>query len=133
MQHYDEARSLYLQGAAKGDASSMYSLGVLYAEGTGVSRNYAEAQLWYEKSAEKGNATALYSIGLLYLHDAPGPPARLRRGSPVVGKGCGTGIRSGTEIAGKRPILLLNTDTAWPVAMLSATARTVTGWLGQWG
>ena len=72
MQHYDEARSLYLQGAAKGDANSMYSLGKLYAEGAGVSRNFTEAQSWYEKSAEKGNATALYSIGLLYLQDAPG-------------------------------------------------------------
>jgi TPR repeat protein len=72
MQHYDEARSLYLQGAAKGDANSMYSLGKLYAEGAGVSRNFTEAQSWYEKSAAKGNATALYSIGLLYLQDAPG-------------------------------------------------------------
>ena len=72
MQRFDEARSLYLQGAAKGDANSMYSLGMLYAEGAGVSRNFAEAQSWYEKSAAKGNVTALYSIGLLYLHDAPG-------------------------------------------------------------
>ena len=71
--HYDEARSLYLEGAAKGDANSIYSLGMLYAEGAGVSRNFAEAQSWYEKSAAKGNATAsCSSIGLLDLHDAPG-------------------------------------------------------------
>ncbi len=72
MQQYDEARRLYLLGAAKGNANAMFSLGLLYAEGLGVPRDMVQAQSWYEKSAERGNSTALYNIGLLYLQDSPG-------------------------------------------------------------
>ena len=43
-----------------------YSLGVCYANGTGVSQDYAEAVKWYRKSAEQGMAYAQNDLGVCY-------------------------------------------------------------------
>jgi predicted Ser/Thr protein kinase len=71
---YAEAISLYRRGAEKGDANSMYSLGILYSQGLGVPADYSTARSWYQKASEHGYKTALYSIGLLYFEGGPGMP-----------------------------------------------------------
>jgi TPR repeat protein len=54
------------EAAAKGDATAMVKLGVLYANGEGVARDYAKAREWWEKAAAKGDAKAMANLGLLY-------------------------------------------------------------------
>ncbi len=72
--NYVEAKSQYSLGAEKGDRNSMYSLGQLYAQGSGVARDYRKALYWYQQAADHGYPTALYSIGLLYFEGGPGMP-----------------------------------------------------------
>src|SRR5262249_55943197 len=60
------ARVEYEKAAAKGDASAMFNLGVLYHNGQGVAQDYAKAREWYEKAAAKGDASAIYNLGVLY-------------------------------------------------------------------
>ena len=52
--------------AAQGNAESQFSLGVMYAKGTGVRRNDVEAVKWFRKSAEQGYASAQRSMGIMY-------------------------------------------------------------------
>lgn len=47
-------------------ASAMISLGVLYAEGLGVSRDFRAAHRWYAAVADLGDAGAMYSLGWPY-------------------------------------------------------------------
>jgi TPR repeat protein len=54
--------------AAKGDASAMTNLAMLYANGQGVAQDYAKAREWYEKAADKGDASAMIRVGRLYLN-----------------------------------------------------------------
>jgi TPR repeat protein/energy-coupling factor transporter ATP-binding protein EcfA2 len=61
-----EAFVLFQAGADHGDAASMQSLGYLYLEGFGVTRDYTKAREWFEKAADKGNAGAMARLGLLY-------------------------------------------------------------------
>ena len=60
------AREEYEKAAAKGDASAMFNLGVLYHNGQGVAQDYAKAREWYEKAAAKGDESAMFNLGLLY-------------------------------------------------------------------
>jgi hypothetical protein len=60
------AREEYEKAAAKGDASAMFNLGVLYHNGQGVAQDYAKAREWYEKAAAKGDASAMFNLGVLY-------------------------------------------------------------------
>jgi hypothetical protein len=59
------ARQEYEKAAAKGDASAMFNLGVLYHNGQGVAQDYAKAREWYEKAAAKGDASAMFNLGVL--------------------------------------------------------------------
>ena len=52
--------------AVQGDAGAQNFLGVLYADGKGVSRDYVKARQWYEKAAAQGDAMAKYNLGLIY-------------------------------------------------------------------
>ena len=54
--------------AAKGDASAMYKLGVLYENGSGVTKDYAKAREWYEKGAAKGDTDAMTNLAMLYYN-----------------------------------------------------------------
>jgi TPR repeat protein len=58
-----EAVNWYRRGAEAGNADAMASLGVMLANGRGVSQNVAEAVNWYRRSAEAGNASAMNSLG----------------------------------------------------------------------
>ena len=52
--------------AKRGHAAAQYNLGLLYANGQGVSKDDAQAQQWYEKAAAQGHADAQVNLGILY-------------------------------------------------------------------
>ena len=52
--------------AEQGDAIAQHNLGVMYADGEGVTKDYIEAVKWYRKAAEQGLAEAKYNLGLMY-------------------------------------------------------------------
>jgi TPR repeat protein len=59
---YAQARKLYEQGIALGDAASMNDLGILYSEGDGVPRDSKTARQWFEKAAALGNPEAKQNL-----------------------------------------------------------------------
>lgn len=52
---YTEAIEWFQKAADKGNQLAMFSLGAMYFDGEGVSRNYSLAKKWIKKSMEKGN------------------------------------------------------------------------------
>ena len=52
--------------AKKGDMTAQYNLGVMYANGQGVTQNYSKAFEWYSRAAAQGDADAQYRLGLMY-------------------------------------------------------------------
>ncbi|MDE2379280.1 tetratricopeptide repeat protein [Bradyrhizobium sp.] len=56
----------YLRQAQRGDTRAQFYLGVLYAQGVGVSRSDAEAFRWLSSAAERGHAQARLIVGEMY-------------------------------------------------------------------
>ena len=56
----------YRKAAEQGNASGQASLGVSYANGTGVVQDDKEAVNWCRKAAEQGNANAQYNLAINY-------------------------------------------------------------------
>jgi uncharacterized protein len=102
---YQLAYREWKESADAGQAEAQFDLGVLYAQGIGVSRDLTEASRWYQKAADQGNAAAQFALGQLYSRgwgvprdvadairwfemansvDSGGPPTDW---SPVVGYG----------------------------------------------
>ena len=54
------------ESAELGYAIDQLRLGIMYANGLGVSKDVAEAVRWYRKAAEQGNADAQGKLGLMY-------------------------------------------------------------------
>ena len=54
--------------AKDGDATAMYNLGVMYADGKGVLEDDKEAVKWFRKAADLGDAMAMNSLGVAYVH-----------------------------------------------------------------
>jgi len=54
--------------AEKGDAQAQFSLGFLYASGTGVSRDLSKAAKWHRKAAEQGLARAQFRVAYEYIN-----------------------------------------------------------------
>jgi TPR repeat protein len=52
---FAQARQLFEQGAALGEASAMNRLGAMYNDGDGVARNTRGARQWFENAAALGN------------------------------------------------------------------------------
>jgi TPR repeat protein len=61
-----ETVSRYLKAAAQGDRSAQFNLGVLYANGQGVTKDEKEAVKWYRKAADQGSTLAQCYLGLCY-------------------------------------------------------------------
>ena len=61
----DEVQRLR-KSAEQGNALAQNNLGVMYAEGKGVSRNDSEAVKWFRKSAEQGNSAGESNLGEMY-------------------------------------------------------------------
>ncbi|MDY6337131.1 MAG: maltose/maltodextrin ABC transporter substrate-binding protein MalE [Succinivibrionaceae bacterium] len=58
--------ALLRKSAEQGNALAQNNLGVMYAEGKGVSRNDSEAVKWFRKSAEQGNSAGQSNLGEMY-------------------------------------------------------------------
>ncbi|MUK41517.1 hypothetical protein GNP61_08070 [Aliivibrio fischeri] len=54
--------------AGQGNASAQYNLGVMYANGKGVTKDDKQAVNWYRKAAEQGYAFAQYNLGVMYAN-----------------------------------------------------------------
>lgn len=67
----DSASELFAktrQRAEKGEAQAQYELGMLYAGGTGTSRNPSQSAKWFRKAAEQGLAKGQYQLGLAFAN-----------------------------------------------------------------
>jgi TPR repeat protein len=49
-----------------GNATGMWSIGILYEKGKGFPKDYSEAMKWYKKAADLGLTEAMKAIGDLY-------------------------------------------------------------------
>ena len=54
------------QQAEKGDAAAQSSLGSMFYEGKGITKDYDKSVQWYMKSAEQGDTLAQASLGMIY-------------------------------------------------------------------
>jgi uncharacterized protein len=63
---YQTAYREWKAAADSGVAEAQFDLGVLYAEGLGVSRNKTEAAKWYKMAADQGNSQAEFALGQMY-------------------------------------------------------------------
>ena len=61
-----EAAKWFQLAADKGDADAMNMLGVMYAQGLGVTRDRPNAIKVFEQSAYLGCSTAMVNLGILY-------------------------------------------------------------------
>ena len=60
---YQRAYQEWKASADAGQAEAQFDLGLLYAQGLGVSRDLTAAAQWYRKSADQGNAEAQFALG----------------------------------------------------------------------
>lgn len=63
---FQAAAKIWRDFAVKGVSTAQFSLGALYAQGSGVAQDYAEAAKWYRLSATQGNVAAQNGLGNLY-------------------------------------------------------------------
>lgn len=63
---YETAYRLFKPLAEQGYGGAQYMLGVIYANGKGVTQDYTEAANWYRKAAEQGVPYAQYALGDMY-------------------------------------------------------------------
>ncbi|WP_255371566.1 tetratricopeptide repeat protein, partial [Candidatus Protochlamydia sp. W-9] len=54
--------------ADQGDAKAQYNLGVIYANGLGITQSDAEAFKYFKLAAEQGHADAQYKLGVRYAN-----------------------------------------------------------------
>ena len=54
--------------AEQGQALAQYQLGLLYANGQGVTKDDAKARQWYEKAAVQGHTEAQVNLGVLLMY-----------------------------------------------------------------
>jgi len=63
---YPTALRIFRQLADQGDATAQVFLGIMYADGNGVTQDYAVAVKWYRKAADQGQRHAQYNLGVMY-------------------------------------------------------------------
>ncbi|MFZ6777804.1 AMIN domain-containing protein [Undibacterium sp. Ji83W] len=61
-----KAAMWYEKAAGQGDQESQFTIGSLYYNGDGVTRNFEKAAYWYGQAAEKGYAAGQHFLGILY-------------------------------------------------------------------
>ena len=69
--------------AARGNVPALYTLGLMYEQGYGVTQDKSRAASCYRKAAEKGHVQAQYRLGYLYYH-GQGVPRNLQQAARVV-------------------------------------------------
>ena len=60
---FTQAVEWYRKAAEQGFAKAQYNLGVMYENGTGISRDYTQAADWFVKAGDQGHALALCELG----------------------------------------------------------------------
>ena len=70
---FSKASYYFKQGTLKGNAHSMYRLGILYAGGLGVKQNKKKGCELYRKAAEKGHSGAAYALAAHNYFDEYNP------------------------------------------------------------
>jgi len=55
-----------IKAANAGDSTAQCNLGIMYDDGTGVTKDALVAVNWYRKAAEQGNANAQFNLGVSY-------------------------------------------------------------------
>jgi TPR repeat protein len=63
-----ESAHWFKLAADQGQTEAEYNLGVLRANGQGVSRDDAEAVRWYRLAAERGHRDAQFNLAVLYAN-----------------------------------------------------------------
>ncbi len=65
---YATAHRLWRPLAEQGNVAVQHSLGLMYANGQGVTKNYVEAAKWWRLAAEQGDAPAQFNLGVMYFN-----------------------------------------------------------------
>ncbi|MDE2958102.1 MAG: tetratricopeptide repeat protein [Bacteroidota bacterium] len=65
-QDQQEAAKWVRLAAEQGIAWAQYNLGVMYANGRGVSRDEREAWVWFRRSADQGHSKAQFNLAVMY-------------------------------------------------------------------
>ena len=65
-QDYQEALIAFRAAADQGHADAPFHLGILYANGLGVTLDPFQALAWYQQAAEQGHGWAQYNAGSMY-------------------------------------------------------------------
>lgn len=100
---FTEAMKWYNKAAELGDCDSMFMIGVMYANGQGVSTNLNSAKSWWDKAVEYEHPKAMFFSGQMYESGDGGTPVDRARAAELYLKACNAGdIRE----AGKRAIAL---------------------------
>jgi TPR repeat protein len=63
---FDTAYGEYLTLAKEGNVEAQYKVGLMLANGQGISKNMEQAVKWWTTAAENGNKIAQYNLGVLY-------------------------------------------------------------------
>ena len=63
---YAQALKMFRQLATKGNAVAQFNLGLMYANGRGVSQDDEEAVRWYKLAAAQGYILGQYNLGTMY-------------------------------------------------------------------
>lgn len=66
MGHYDTARTIWEELAAKGNTTAMINLANLFQQGQGVTEDQKQAMKLVQQAAELGDARAQYELGIAY-------------------------------------------------------------------
>lgn len=74
---FANARELFSAAAEKGDATAMYNLGVLFLQGSGVSKDARVAKLWFAKAAGKDDPDAILALASLLSASKDAPADQL--------------------------------------------------------
>src|SRR5438046_9522234 len=61
-----EALARIKANADKGNAEAQLEMGLIYANGAGVTKDIVKAAKWHRKAADQGLAAAQYQLGLDY-------------------------------------------------------------------
>ena len=64
--NYEVAAREFMESAYQGDDDAQMTLGFMYANGEGVTRDDVEAAKWFAASAAQGNPLAQVSLGSVY-------------------------------------------------------------------